>query len=218
MIDRTFKTFIVIAIVILTGLIGFGIQQIEEEHAALHAAQTTLHRVEGQQQEDREAAILKNVQARKSDCENGAIVRNALRENVIQGEKQLPLILKLLPSLNTHEILEQNKKTVARELQAFKPIDCTAYALKAAPDFEKHKITLEEQQAELRRTEQQLHEIVRKSAETRVNTVSQRCELTGLIARILKKQDRHDAPSFVRSYQRCQKQLAEVKKIAASAK
>lgn len=209
--DQRFRKFIIVSLIVLSALLGYGIQRVETQHSALGSAIT-------QQAIDREAAVLKNVQARKSDCENGNVVRLALRENIEQGKRELPIILKLVPSLNTKQILKLSEKSNKRQLKAFASVDCTKYALEAAPKSEQHKLTLEEQQSELKATQRQLHETVLKSAETRITTVTQRCELTGLIDQVLIKQDPSVAPRFTQSYRGCEKQLTQVKKIAAQAK
>lgn len=56
-----------------------------------------------------------------------------------------------------------------------------------------------------------------KSAKARITTVTQRCELTKLILNVLVKDDQRRAPAFERSYKGCEKQLVEVKQIAAKA-
>jgi hypothetical protein len=82
---------------------------------------------------DRRNAIKANVDARRSDCENGNKVRGALRVNVEQGQKNLPLILKLLPQFNNPTVLRLNRESVAYQLAQYAPRDCRAYAREALP-------------------------------------------------------------------------------------
>lgn len=69
--------------------------------------------------------------------------------------------------------------------------------------------------AELQR---ELATTVGASANTRVNTVQQRCDLTGLIIGFVRKADPSaDISAFEASYAKCEQQLLTVKQIAAHA-
>lgn len=82
---------------------------------------------------DRVNAIRANENARRSDCEYGNKLKEALRVSVVQGQKDLPLILKLLPQLNDSTVLRLNRASVAYQLAQYAPRDCKAYALEAQP-------------------------------------------------------------------------------------
>lgn len=63
------------------------------------------------------------------------------------------------------------------------------------------------------------HELLvsqKASTETRVTTVNQRCELTGLVLGVVERVDRPVADAFATSYRMCETQLATVKRINAS--
>lgn len=209
--NRRFRYFFVISVVIGALLVGYGFYQIESQQSK---QKTLIY----QELVDRETAVLANVAARKSDCENNNQIRTALRENIEQSKREIPILLKLVPSVDTKRIITLTEKSDARQLKSFVPVDCTAYALKAAPKYEQKKLTVQEQQAELKATQAEIQSVVTKSAEARVITVGQRCNLTGLIEQVLVKQDPKMAPAFVRSYKACEKQLGEVKKIAEQAR
>ena len=53
------------------------------------------------------------------------------------------------------------------------------------------------------------------STQTRVSTVGQRCDLTNLILRVVRKADPVLAPPFAASWRHCQVQLAQVRHINA---
>jgi hypothetical protein len=64
----------------------------------------------------------------------------------------------------------------------------------------------------------QAAETAYKSAETRITTVSQRCDLTHKITEVLGKDDPRRVHVFQVSYRGCLAQLKEVKHIATQAK
>jgi hypothetical protein len=86
-----------------------------------------------QEATDRVNAIKANEAARRSDCEYGNKLREALRVNVVQGQKDLPLILRLLPQVNNPTVLRLNRESVAYQLVQYAARDCEAYALEAQP-------------------------------------------------------------------------------------
>jgi hypothetical protein len=63
-------------------------------------------------------------------------------------------------------------------------------------------------------TQHQLLVSQKASAETRVNTVTQRCNLTKQILVVLRRHDLGDVAPFERSYAECEAQLQTVKQIA----
>lgn len=66
--------------------------------------------------------------------------------------------------------------------------------------------------------QRELAATVGASAKTRVNTVQQRCDLTGLIIGFVRKADPSaDLSAFEASYDKCEQQLVTVKQIAARA-
>lgn len=76
---------------------------------------------------------------------------------------------------------------------------------------------LADTQSQLAQTQTSLAKIVKDSAETRITTVTQRCDFTRLVTNVLVQQDPKVAAPFKASLTGCLKQLAIVKKIAASA-
>lgn len=60
-------------------------------------------------------------------------------------------------------------------------------------------------------------QIVRESAQQRVKTVEQRCELTSLLIGVLKTDDPPRLPPFRASFRMCEQQLAQVRQIAHKA-
>jgi type II secretory pathway component PulJ len=69
---------------------------------------------------------------------------------------------------------------------------------------------------ELARTQHALEKTVADSANTRITTVTQRCDFTRLVTNVLIQQDPQVAPPFQKSLAGCEKQLAIVKLIAAN--
>lgn len=69
----------------------------------------------------------------------------------------------------------------------------------------------------LSRTQSALEKSAKDSANTRITTVTQRCNFTRLVTNVLVRQDPQVAAPFQRSLAGCLAQLAVVKKIAASA-
>lgn len=86
-----------------------------------------------------EAIVATNRQSHYDDCVTANAVRRGLRENVIQGEKTLPLFLKLLPQFNTAEVLAINRESVSRQLRDFAARNCKAYAEQVVPPGERPK-------------------------------------------------------------------------------
>jgi hypothetical protein len=72
-------------------------------------------------------------------------------------------------------------------------------------------------QHELARTQNELEASGKASAETRITTVTQRCDFTRLVTNVLIRQDPQVAGPFEKSLAGCLVQLALVKKIAAAA-
>lgn len=69
------------------------------------------------------------------------------------------------------------------------------------------------QRRDLARIQQTIIASQKASTETRVKTVSQRCELTHLLVAVLMRQDPVELTAFQRSYDTCLRQLALVKRI-----
>lgn len=78
-------------------------------------------------------AIQQNVNARFDDCESGNDLRMGLLAGVAQGRKTTPVLLRLVPSLNTAEVKALIRKSEARQQKAYKPRSCAPYALKSVP-------------------------------------------------------------------------------------
>lgn len=174
--------------IVTLGLTGWSFEKSETQGdkiertavVAAHAA-TRLTGVVSKQAADRENSTVKNVEARRQDCANGNQVREGLRTGVLQGEKELPLILRLLPSLNTKQVLDLSHKETKRQLKDFRPVDCEAYALRALPPAEANKVTLREQQAQIKQLVNENHSATLSSAKSREVTVKQRCDLTRFV-------------------------------------
>jgi len=210
MTDRAFKTFIIFSLVITLALSGLSFAKSESVNHHVAHNQVVLSQTVTQQAKDREAAILKNVEARREDCENNNSVRAALREQVEEGKRETPLLLKLVPALNTKEILSKAAKQRAKQLKAYAPLNCEAYAHRALPPSEVTKITLTEQQSEL-------HKLIVEAAVSRITTVGQRCELTGLITQTTHRFKLPEASKYEASYKACLVQLHRVERQATEA-
>jgi hypothetical protein len=91
---------------------------------------------------------------------------------------------------------------------------CVVIALASSFRTQAH---LKATQNELLATQHALAVSQKKSTETRIVTVTQRCQLTKLILDVLVRQDPVVAGAFQASYAGCEKQLAEVKSINAHA-
>lgn len=183
-----FRFYVVVAVAVLFGLVGWQVAETRSEGSTTNKvvvaqgrSQRQLARVVTVQAEDREAAIEKNVEARRSDCESGNKVRAGLRAGVINSEKQVPLLLHLLPQLNTKVVLDIQAKETKRQLAAYRQVNCEKYALKAAPGPLRHKLSLEAQQRQISKLVAQDQATSRKSVESRLVTVKQRCELTEFV-------------------------------------
>ena len=79
------------------------------------------------------SSVQQNVNARYDDCHAGEQVRAALRLQVHQGRRTDPLLYKLIPSLDTAEVHDLVAVSRRRQLKAYAPRDCRAYALAAVP-------------------------------------------------------------------------------------
>lgn len=211
----TKDSFLIISMVATLALSGFSFAKSEDQNHTLSGQQSSLKSVVHVASDlaakaaiDREDAVLKNVEARRSDCNNTNQLRRGLRDGVVQGEKNLPLFLKLLPSLNTSEVLRINSRTVRRELKSYKPLDCDVYARKALPPAEAKKITIAEQEIQIRKLVANEAAVAKKSARSRVVTVTQRCDLTELVLEATKSPViRH---KLAGSLAGCRKQLIKV--------
>lgn len=213
-----FRFFVVGAIAIGLGLSGYAWENAEKANSHTQSISIT-------QQVDRETAVLKNVEARKDDCTQQNELRAGLRVNVEEGQKSIPLLLRAVPQLNTKEILAANDASVKKELRAFRAINCQEYALKALPPSEVHKLSLEEQQAELQAQQVTLTAIVKgekeanlRSALSRVTTITQRCELTRHGLKVARHAYPQEVAWYVGSLAGCEKQLAAVKQEAVKLK
>lgn len=209
MTDR-FKTFIVISLIIITGLSGWAFAKSNSATTSLSHSQITQNKVIAQQSKDREAAILKNVEARREDCESQNKLRAALRDQVETSQKQTPFILKLIPSFNQPAILKLAAQNSASELRAYMPLNCEVYAHRALPPLEQTKVTLAEQQNEL-------HRLIAETLSGRVETVKQRCQLTKLLVTTTERFKLPEVAQYKASYTACAKQLHTVEKLAQEA-
>lgn len=91
-------------------------------------------RVRAQQvAENARAATQQNVRARYDDCQSGNQLRAALIAQVQEGKLTEPLLYKLVPSLDTPQVHKIIADQRARQLRAYRPRNCRAYALSAVP-------------------------------------------------------------------------------------
>lgn len=111
----------VIAVVLLLsiGLVAYGFTRVQSVEDSV--ARSTV--VTAQQ----------NVDARYDDCQSLNLLLAGMTTGVRESEKTLPLEYKLVPSLNTPQVKAVVRKSIRRELKAYEPRDCKAYALKAVP-------------------------------------------------------------------------------------
>lgn len=199
--DR-FKSFIVISLIITLALSGLAFQKAESQGNHISGQQV-------QQAIDREAAVVKNAEARREDCENNNELRKGLSIGVKIGEKNTPLLLRLLPQLNVKEVAVLSARENGRQLKAYAPINCEAYALWAVPKPSQKKVTLEVQQHEIDGLVHQLQVTETKEHAARLVTVTQRCELTKLVLANTTKPALR--AKLTTSYRGCEKQLSVIK-------
>lgn len=134
---------VLILSVVMTVLAVFTIQAvIDSRHAATSAraaaasaqrGEMALRGVVARESRDRRAAVAANVAARRDDCRNSNRLRKALRKDAVQAQKTLPLLLKLVPQLDTPQVRELVASNSASRLKAYKRRDCDAYAREALP-------------------------------------------------------------------------------------
>lgn len=87
----------------------------------------------GEIQRERKESTGATIAARYQNCLSGNRLRAGLRINVEQGQKNLPLLLKLVPALNTPAVLAINKASVEYQLRAFAALDCRKYSVEILP-------------------------------------------------------------------------------------
>jgi hypothetical protein len=221
--ELRFRAFVIFSLVVTLALAGWSFAKSEIQGDKLSHQTSSLSHVVTHQSEDREAAVQKNVEARREDCNNGNQVRLGLRIGVEQSRRQRPLLLQLFPQFNQPKVLALVVREERRQLKAYAPLDCEAYALRALPAEERVKVTLAEQQRILVVQQKQIRGLLakqaadaKKSAKSRVTTVTQRCELTELVLRGTAVKPRARA-KLAGSLAGCHKQLAKVKAEAAGA-
>lgn len=86
-----------------------------------------------------------NVDARYGGCISGDELRKALHDQAVQGMKTTPLLLALVPSLDTPTVRELIADSNARQLRAFSPRGregCARYALAAVPAETRENFTV----------------------------------------------------------------------------
>ncbi len=77
-----------------------------------------------------------NVEARYAGCISGDELRSALYQQAVQSRRTTPLLLTLVPQLDTREVRALIARANARQLEAFAPrgsAGCARYALEAVP-------------------------------------------------------------------------------------
>lgn len=86
-----------------------------------------------------------NVDARYGGCVAGDELRKALYNQTVQGMKTTPLLLSLVPSLDTPLVRDLLAQSNARQLEAFAPRGqegCARYALAAVPAQARRNFTV----------------------------------------------------------------------------
>jgi Sec-independent protein translocase protein TatA len=125
-------------IAIIFVLIGFRTlhnqgQTIGRQVKTVASLQRELHAQVQNEANSRSEQTAATVNARFANCESGNTLRRALRVNVEQGQRSLPLLLELLPSLNTPKVLKLNQQSVEYQIKAFKLLDCKTYSEEILP-------------------------------------------------------------------------------------
>lgn len=88
----------------------------------------------GEIQRERKESTGATIAARYQNCLSGNRLRAGLRINVEEGQKTLlPLLLKLVPALNTPAVLAINKASGEYQLRAFAALDCRKYSVEILP-------------------------------------------------------------------------------------
>lgn len=105
----------------------------------VHNQNNSLHRQVNNEAQTRKENKEAFIQSRYNDCERENRLRNALKTNVEQGQKNLPIFLKLLPQFDTKEILQINKKSADYQIKQFSPINCIEYAKEVNPHSSENK-------------------------------------------------------------------------------
>lgn len=114
------------------------IHRVDHDEVRLAELQGALHNQVQHEAETHAAQTRATIEARRSNCQSGNRLREGLRINVLQGQKSLPLLLQVLPQLNTPRVLALNREAVARQLRAFAPLNCTKYAEEVLPGHAPH--------------------------------------------------------------------------------
>jgi hypothetical protein len=79
------------------------------------------------------SAIQQNVTARYDDCRAGDRLRRALYQQALASSRTMPLLLRLVPSLDTPEFRELAMTARSRQLKAYRPRGtrgCARFALR----------------------------------------------------------------------------------------
>jgi hypothetical protein len=84
------------------------------------------------------ASVQQNVDARYDDCRQLNRVLAAQRIGVTQSRTTVPLLYKLVPTLNTAAVRTLVHQNWARELQEYAAVDCKSYARRAIPHGDVH--------------------------------------------------------------------------------
>lgn len=107
--------------------------EISKQQITLETQQSQLHTQVQNEAASRHAQTTSTVEARFANCESGNTLRKALKVNVEQGQRELPLLLELLPQLNQPRVLALNRQQVAYQLKAFALLHCKAYSEEILP-------------------------------------------------------------------------------------
>lgn len=120
--------------------IALGFRTLHNQGQTLHGQVKAIASLQGQlntqvqnEATSRSEQTAATVNARFANCESGNTLRKALRVNVEQGQRSLPLLLELLPSLNTPKVLKLNRQSVEYQIKAFRLLDCKTYSEEILP-------------------------------------------------------------------------------------
>lgn len=135
-VERWAGIIVLAGMLLLTGL-GFVVLKLVETQKTqvktIALVQRELHSQVQNEATSRSEQTAATVNARFANCESGNTLRKALRVNVEQGQRSLPLLLELLPQLDTPRVLRLNQQSVEYQIKAFKLLDCKTYSEEILP-------------------------------------------------------------------------------------
>lgn len=106
-----------------------------------YRARATADKVEQQAHE----IVQQTVRARYDDCLSGDDIRTALYEQALASARTTPLLLRLVPSIDTPAVRRLVAENRRQQLKAFRPRGtdgCRTFALRAVPPNERSQYTV----------------------------------------------------------------------------